>query len=191
MLKRLLLIALLLVSGADAYAREYGYQQPYLNITGTNQLSINTLQTSGLFSPTSVATQGQPFSTVESGNPLLLDTWQFIPVASINQTGGYNFLSGVTGRTIYPNSLLLMASGTGATSTGIKVQCTGGNVLASIAVGNLVNNVNLFPLASSSLNPGVAYAQGCASGDSVFISNIGSNLATTNGIWINMPYTIQ
>lgn len=160
------------------------------NISTTPVVSIP-----GIFQPGIVATQGQAFSTALSGNPLLLDTVQNVPIASINAAGfGFSFLSGVTGRTIFPHNIILTAlGGTCATATNVKVQCTSGNNVGTFPVAALVSAVGTqaFQSSGTTLNTvGAGYA-GCASGDGVFISTTGSALATCASILVNMSYTVQ
>jgi len=143
-----------------------------------------------------VTTQGQVFSTTPSANPLMLMTAQNVPTASINASGGYAFLSGVTGRTIYPGIPVLTALGGNAGgATRIIVECSpGGNVLASVLIAYLTSANPVIQFAST--NPGnqagvLQGYDGCASGDSVIISASGAALTTATSIFVNMPFTVQ
>lgn len=154
--------------------------------------AFTTLSASSVFSNNGgTATQGTAFSTVETGNPLLLQTVVNVPVASVNAVGGYTFISGVTGRKVYPGIPTVMVSGTAASATRLLIECTGGNVLASIPIAYLVTNVPVTPFSSTINTAGVGITQGCATGDGVFVSNVGSSMTTTTNVYINLPYTIQ
>lgn len=190
LLRRYAWVALLLGAGLlgalASEAGDYGYQQPFLNITAPNQIS-------GLIPAGTIATQGIPFSTNQAGNPLLLQTSQLIGTASINAGGGTTFITGATGRTLYPSGLTVMAVGGNATgATSVVVECTSGNILATFPIAALVSAkpAPAFYFASA-IVPGVALGDGCASGDGIFVSTNGSNLATTTGLWISLPYTVQ
>ena len=133
----------------------------------------------------------QTFSTIAGSNPLLFQTVENIPVASVNAAGGQVIVAGITGRTIYPAGLIVMASGTAATATSEKIVCLpSGNLLATIPIASLVSLVPVQPFGAT-VTAGQALGQGCVAGDGIFASNVGSNLATTTDVFVNMPYTVQ
>lgn len=170
------------VSGSIPY-----FTGPLLAADQVSSFNILITEINQLFSQVN---GGQPFGSYYSSNPLLADTQQTIPIASVNAVGGYTFLNGGSARTIYPQNVVVTAiGGNAATSTGIKVLCTSGNVLASIAIAQLTSGVPTSAF-SASVTPGIGLT-GCALGDGVLVSNVGSNLATTTSLIINMPYTIQ
>lgn len=197
-----LLLAALLFP-AISFAGDYGFQQPFIDISGINQIdgvnvnpnipapgNFTTLTAQTVVFSSTVTTQSVPFSTAISGNPLMQMTVQRIPVASINAAGGYAVLASVAGRTIYPGNVIVTAQGGNVSgSTGVKVLCGSGNVLASIATAQLTSAVGVSAF-SASVTPGNAFT-GCATGDGVFISNVGANLATATALFVNLPYTVQ
>lgn len=138
--------------------------------------------------------QLQAFSVTPAKNPLMIQTVQNVPVASVNQAGGYAFLSGIPGRTIYPGMLTVEAfGGTAASATRVMVTCTGGNVLLSAPIAALVSAVPISPFYSSGAAgaaPGTGM-MGCAVSDGVFISNVGSSLTGSTGLIVNFIGTIQ
>lgn len=138
-----------------------------------------------------LSTQGITFSISSASNPLLLVTSQDIPTASVNAAGGgYGFVAGTSGRTIFPSAITVMVSGTASAATSLKVVCEpSGMLLATLPVGVLVTNAPVNPFVSGTA--GQALARGCASGDGVFVSTVGTNLATTTDVFVNMPYTVQ
>jgi hypothetical protein len=169
--------------------------------TGTDTV-VTQQGAQGLFNKTLVNPQingtftagGSGFTTTYYLNPLLLVTSQNIPVASVNATGGYMFLTSATGRTFIPSNVTVMASGTASGSTRLLIECfPSGNVIASIAVGGLQNNIPISPLSSSGVIAvgGVGLGSGCLASDGIIASNVGSNMATTTNLFINMPYTVQ
>lgn len=203
----------LTLTGRDAYDTQ-GANTPALTINGSSSgntvlkssstasgtltlpATTDTLAVNGNLAPSgTISPQGVPFSTATLGNPLLLSTVQNITLASVNTSGGYTFLKGATGRTIWPNDLTVMASGTAAGATAVFIQCTSGTLLASFPVAALVTNKPVSPFGSTEAGSGpvagVAWAQGCPANDGILVSVQGSALTTTNNFYINMPYTIQ
>lgn len=147
-----------------------------------------------------VNTQGINFSTAANGNPLLLTTYQDIPVSTnttVNNstTRGYQFLTAQTSRTIYPGIPVVTVSGTASAATNLTILCSpSARVVATYVVSNLISTVPNYPISAGTgqgNSSGVAMASGCAAGDGVNISTGGSALATTTDVFINMPYTVQ
>lgn len=188
--KKWLALIIALIVPATSYANgEYqttNPHQPYLNVDAINQIEGVTIN------PAIVLTQGIPFSILPSTNPLMLDTAQTITVASVNTTGGYQFLSGVTGRTIYPGTPTVMVSGTASAATSVGLYCNNGT---SIGVWPIAELQSLKPITTfssvSTVTAGTPLLQGCPSGSGIFVSVIGSSLATTTFFYVNMPYTVQ
>jgi len=191
--------------GAGQYANP---QPPYINITAPNQLdgvninpntsaagNFTTLSASGVFSPNGgTATQGTVFSTVLSGNPLSFLNFQTIPVASVNSGAGQLLLSGVVNRTIFVNGVTALVSGTASGATAVTFLCQpSGRTIGTFPVAQLVTSVpvSLYSSAGANTIAGAAAGTGCASGDSVYISHTGSNLATTTQVYPTLLYTIQ
>lgn len=162
-------------------------------LLGTNQAFTATETFSGSVALTgTVATQGQVFTTVQAGNPLMQDTVQNIPVASVNQAGGQVLIQSVSGRTIYPSAgLTLLVSGTAATATSEKIVCLpSGRLVATFNIAQLVNSIPVGPM-SASVVAGPALNEGCQINDDLVLSNVGSNLATTTNLFPNIPYVMQ
>jgi len=140
-------------------------------------------------------TQLQTFSPVQTANPLMQIVEKDIPIASVNAANGYTFLSGVSGRTIYPvgAGMTVMASGTAAGATSVKILCaTSGRLLATFNIAALVTLVPAAPFVSSAnTTPGPALTQGCTSGEGIAASNVGSTLTATTDLFVNMPYVVQ
>lgn len=133
-------------------------------------------------------------SMAAGGNPLVMSTLQNISLASVNTSGGYTFLPGVSGRTVTPTGLIVTASGTAAAATSVFFQCTSGALLASFPIAALVTKVPVTPFSSTGTNAplaGVAFASSCASGDGVLVSVAGSALTTTTNLYVNMPFIVQ
>ena len=186
---------------ANDNTQDFGVGSRWLNTAnGTEYVMSSTSTNNGQWNqfveytkPLGLATQLNTFSVTPSTNPLILGVASNILTASVNATGGYAFLSGVTSRTIYPMNLTVMASGTAATATSEKIVCLpSGNLIATIPITALVTSVPVGVYSSTgSIIPGPAFAQGCQAGDGVYASNVGSNLATTTNLFITMPYTVQ
>ena len=138
----------------------------------------------------SLVNGGQVFSNSYMQNPLTLANVQTVTLASANTAGGFTFLTGLTGRTIYPVGLTVTAlGGTAAAATGIVFECSSGNILMSATPGNFVSAVPM-TFSSTAANAGLGFT-GCASGDSVLVSHNGSSITGPTGFVINMPYTVQ
>ena len=140
-----------------------------------------------------IDTHGMIFTTVPTQNPLtqVLDV-DVTPASAGVATTGYQFLSGVASRTIYPGQFSVMVSGTAAGATSLLINCYPSlKKLATFPIANLVTSVPVTPSSSTAITAGAVLAQGCASGDGIAASVVGSALTTTTDIFINMPYTIQ
>ena len=156
-----------------------------LSVTGTAALAGPVVFTS------TVSTQGTVYSQAPSGNPLMQQSYKDIPTASVIATGGYNLLSGVSGRTIYPGAgMTVMTSGTGATGTRLIVECTSGNILMSAPIAAMVSGIPFAPFSSTLTYAGTAFSRGCAVSDGILVSMVGG-LTTTTDIYVNMPYAMQ
>jgi len=205
-MRKLLYLGALIAAMFAAPANAQVIVNPYLSIPATNQIDTVTINpyisapgtfttlTAGTFSTAAYSGQGIPFSVLPSGNPLVQSNFTDILTASVNAHNGYMFLSGVTGRTIYPTGLTLMVKGTASAATSEKVLCVpSGNLLATFPIATLVDSKAVTPFSSvtGSPVPGPAMAYGCQSGDGIAISNVGTNLATTTDIYVNMPYVVQ
>jgi len=142
-----------------------------------------------------INTNAQAFSITQSKNPLMLSNYTDIPVASVNNvpTAGYQFVSGITGRTIYPMGLTVMVSGTASAATSVKILCGSGKLLATFPIASLITSVPISPYSSGpgAVVAGSALGNGCPSGDGVYASNVGTNLATTTDFYVNLLYTLQ
>lgn len=141
-----------------------------------------------------INTQTQGFTATMPGNPLMLGTFQDLPVASVNAANGQIFVSGTTGRTIYPLQLSLMVSGTASVATSLKVVCSpSGKLVATFPIASLISSVPISPFSSGpgAIIAGPALVNGCISGDSLYVSNVGTNLAVTTDIYPALLYTVQ
>lgn len=199
-IKTLLLAALLMLPAGASFADSGSHTVPlYKDSNGKRQVvdtNGSLLVSGGTLSTRSaiIDPSGNAFATTTTGNPLMQMTVQQIPVASVNASGGYALISGVTGRRVYPAGLTVMASGTAASATRLMVVCSGGNVIASIPIAHLVDRIAVTPFASvlgTYTLTSTGFARGCASGESVLVSNVGSNMTTTTDIFVNMPYSMQ
>jgi hypothetical protein len=197
----------LTLAGTDSTTMTFPAASDTVAGLGTNQsfTNANTFSSavtiSGSLLPTGkVGTQGLVFGTNPFGNPLQYVLVQNLPTASVNTTGGFNILASQSGRQIFPTGLTVTASGTASGATAVYVQCGSGNILGSWPIAALITQQPITPFTSNgssayngcSVGKGcVAFASGCAVGDGVLVSVLGSNLATTNNLYINLPYTIQ
>lgn len=117
--------------------------------------------------------------------------------SSIQNSGGYVFLQGVSGRKIVPTGTFTMyASGTTATATAIQVACqTSTNSLAKFPIGMLATGSVVSPFSSTggTAGPtlGSALTTGCAASDGIILTYTGSAPTTTTDYFINFPYVVQ
>jgi hypothetical protein len=196
--------------GGSAFPLTYITQSPFNLTDAFNQmLSIISTQTVGISTkyPGAASIPGNgtdvsstTFSTGVQANPLVQATVQNVVVASVNATGGFPLISGLSGRTIYPENVsLLPLGGSPSAATRIMIVCTSGNILMSVPIAYLNSGISLsafYPYSSTTIATGgnltsTAFGQGCASGDSVLISNVGTSVATTTSFMVNLLYTVQ
>lgn len=204
-------LGLLLLLGLYGFAQAQvppvnGPQLPFLNITAPNQVdgvNVNpnipapgnfTSLTAQSVNFTSSVQSFAPVSTNIFANPLMEGTFTSLSVASVNAAGGATILAGAPGRTIFPTGGLdILASGTASGATSENVLCSPSlRSVATFKIAALVTSVPVNAFASpGSITPGPAITDGCAPGDSLIVSNVGSNLATTTNLFLNVPYFLQ
>jgi hypothetical protein len=104
-------------------------------------------------------------------------------------------LASTTGRTIYPSSALSVEvlGGNATAATSVKIVCQpSGTLVATFPVAALASAVPVSVFTSGfSIVAGPAITQGCALGDGIAASTVGTALATSTSFLINMPYTVQ
>jgi hypothetical protein len=135
-----------------------------------------------------------PFSSNMIKNPSVLLSYNDVPtdvlVSGLTSASNYTLIASATGRQIVPTGgITIMASGTAGTATGVALECSDGTLIASWPIAELVTNVPVGLYASTG-GPGLSTAltKGCASGTSLVMSNIGTNLTTTTHLYVSIPY---
>lgn len=167
-------------------------------------VGISAVYTRAMTEPTGGAdTSGTIFSTTLQQNPLeqVSHTTAFVSTTGVNlnNTTYYTILASQSGRTIYPLiNTTIMVSGTAATATSIVLECSGtnsagGTVIATWPISALVTNVPVpaFTSPALSVTSGTPMVNGCPSGQGIFMSVVGSQITTTDYVYLNLPYAIQ
>ena len=176
--------------GGSAFPLTFISQQPINLVDGFNQqLQIMAAQLAPApGGPTGYVTG---FSTSISGNPLLENAWDNLALASVNISTP--LLSGIGGRTVYPNDVTIMALGGNAGGgTSVKIVCyPSALVVATFPIAALISGIPVTPYSSTGATvAGTPLASGCLAGDGVYASGVGT-LTTATGFVINMPFTVQ
>jgi hypothetical protein len=187
----------LLAQAQIPYGGSGGSVSSGVTIVGTS----NTTETTPPVSDTLlgvITNQRAPFSGGVLTNPLVNYNATNILTASVNATtAGYAFVSGTTGRTIYPGIPVIMTSGGNpTTATSLAVYCQpSGRLVANFPIAAISSGLAVAGVWSSvngaAVSTGKGLGLGCASGDSVNVSSTGSALAGSTNVYINLPYAVQ
>jgi hypothetical protein len=165
-----------------------------LALVSQQTVGISTAYSGAMTVPTSgIDTSGVTFSTSIQGNPLMQDSRAstLVSTAGLNSTGTTMLIASEAGRTIYPASVTIMASGTGATATGLAIECSDGTLIASWPVALLTNLNPINSYSSTAVARGSALARGCPVATAVVLSNVGTNITTTTYVDTQVLYTNQ
>lgn len=193
--------------------------QPVTNLTDTvNELLALINSQVAAFPPQNQGTQFSGFGGVTNlnlnstgatpattgANPIVQDMYVDVAglgnfTSTIENSGGYVMLQGVTGKKIFPVGAgpTIMTSGTTATATSIDIDCqTSSNKIVKFPIALLTTQSVVGIMTSGGLGNGGAVPQvglmnGCAAGDGVILTYTGSAPTTTSDYYINMPYIVQ
>jgi hypothetical protein len=136
---------------------------------------------------------GIVMSTAITGNPLAQDSHinTLVSTAGLNSAAMTTLIASTAGKTIYPVRTTIMASGTGATATGLAIECSDGTLIASWPVALLTSLNPLDAYSSTAVARGSALGLGCPASTAVMMSNVGTNITTTTNVHTNVLYTVQ
>jgi hypothetical protein len=190
--------------GGSAFPLTYITQPPLTLTDAFNQLlliintqtaGISTTYAGAITEPSAgVDTSNTVFSTNLQGNPLVLNTFEDVPVATmLSSATEATILASQTNRQIFPGGgLTIMVSGTAATATALALECEPSHVVvAQWPIAELVTNVPVGIYASSATVLGSTLTRGCAVSNALMLSNVGTTITTTTHVYVNLPYTVQ
>lgn len=153
----------------------------------TTTLTATTLTLSG----SGTADISPAFSTSILGNPVVKYAYGSCTVAAVN--GGTCIpLTGVTARTISVLYFDIVAAGSAATCTGVKLEDTNGTpvVISTLAAATLTSGAHNIPLTAT-LGVGFGAGSGLTAAKGVQILVNGSGCTTTTAFQYAITYTVQ
>ena len=164
----------------------------FTTITASSTLGVTgvTTATGGLVSKVT-NDFGVPFSTGITANPITYTAYGTCTVAAVN--GGTCIpLAANTGRNITVTFFDIVATGSAATCTGIKLEDTNGTpvVIATLAAATLTSGAHNIPLTGT-LGVGFGAGSGITAAAGVQILVNGSDCTTTTVFTYMINYTIQ
>lgn len=132
-----------------------------------------------------------PFDNRILGNPVIKYVYGSCTVAAVN-AGTCIPLALATGRTIYVTNFDIVAAGSAATCTGIKLEDTNGTpvVIATLAAATLTSGAHNVPLTAT-LGVGFGAGSGLTVSQGVQILVNGSGCTTTTAFQYAITYTVQ
>ncbi len=131
------------------------------------------------------------FSAGLASNPVSLTTKGTCTVASVNADTCV-ILTGATSRTITVTHFDIVAAGSAATCTGVKLEDSNGSpvVVATLAAATLTSGAHNIPLTAT-LGVGYGAGTGLTSGASLQLDVNGSGCTTTTAFTYTVTYTVQ
>lgn len=148
---------------------------------------------SSIVSKTSTSTSDidPPFGTAILGNPVEKYAYGSCTVAAVN-AGTCIPLALATGRTISVMNFDIVATGSAATCTGVKLEDTNGTpvVIATLAAATLTSGAHNVPLTAT-LGVGFGAGSGLTVSQGVQIAVNGSGCTTTTAFQYAISYTVQ
>lgn len=164
----------------------------FTTLTTTSTLVTNGVETNAAGQVSKVFNDfGVPFSTGITANPVTYTAYGTCTVAAVN--GGTCIpLAATTGRNITVTFFDIVATGSAATCTGVKLEDTNGTpvVIATLAAATLTSGAHNIPLTGT-LGVGFGAGSGLTAAAGVQILVNGSACTTTTAFTYMINYTIQ
>lgn len=165
-------------------------------LTSTTQTisGVETIAAGGTLASktsTSATDLNPPYDNRILGNPVLKVVYGSCTVAAVN--GGTCIpLAGVTARTITVTNFDIVAAGSAATCTGVKLEDTNGTpvVIATLAAATLTSGSHNVPLTAT-LGVGFGAGSGLTAAAGVQILVNGSGCTTTTAFQYAISYAVQ